>query len=92
MVFDLEGSVRLPHSDERDPFRALQLLVPSRLEGRWGVVDRKAGGLADARHIFGNETLSDIRVDRCERHTDVIDKIKVKCQGNMQRQEAVRCM
>ena len=33
---------------ERYPFRALQLLVPSRLEGMWGVVDRKAGGLADA--------------------------------------------
>ena len=52
MVSDLEGSVRLPHSDERDPFRALRFLVPSRLEGRWGVVDRKAGGLADARHIL----------------------------------------
>ena len=33
---------------ERYPFRALRLLVPSRLEGMWGVVDRKAGSLADA--------------------------------------------
>ena len=37
---------------ERYPFRALRLLVPSRLEGMWGIVDRKAGGLADARHIY----------------------------------------
>ena len=51
-VFNLEGGVRLPHSDEQDPFRALWFLVPSRLEGMWGVVDRKAGGLADARHIL----------------------------------------
>ena len=36
---------------ERYPFRALRLLVPSRLEGMWGIVDRKAGGLADAQHI-----------------------------------------
>ena len=47
-VFDLEGGVRLPHSDERDPFRALRFLVPSSLEGRWGIADRKAGSLADA--------------------------------------------
>ena len=47
-VFDLEGGVRLPHSDKRDPFRALQFLVPSRLEGMWDTVDGKAGGLADA--------------------------------------------
>ena len=33
------------------PLRALQLHIPSRLEGKWGTVDRKAGGLADARHI-----------------------------------------
>ena len=37
---------------ERYPFRALRFLVPSRLEGKWGVVDGKAGGLADAQHIF----------------------------------------
>ena len=46
--FNLEGSVQLPHSDERDPFRALRFLIPSRLEGMWGVVDGKAGGLANA--------------------------------------------
>ena len=46
--FNLEGGVQLPHSDERDPFRALRFLIPSRLEGMWGVVDGKAGGLADA--------------------------------------------
>ena len=50
-VSDLEDGVRLPHSDEQDPFRAFRFLVPSRLEGMWGVVDGKAGGLADARHI-----------------------------------------
>ena len=33
---------------ERYPFRALRFLVPSRLEGMWGIVDGKAGGLADA--------------------------------------------
>ena len=49
-VSNLEGGVWLPHSDEQDPFRALQFLIPSRLEGMWGVVDGKAGGLADA-HI-----------------------------------------
>ena len=53
-VFDREGGVRLPHSDEGYPFRALRFLVPSRLEGMWGVVDGKAGGLADARHILQN--------------------------------------
>ena len=37
---------------ERYPFRALRLLIPSRLEGMWGIVDRKAGGLADAQHIL----------------------------------------
>ena len=47
-VSDLEGGVRLPHSDEQDPFRTLQFLIPSRLEGIWGIVDEKAGGLADA--------------------------------------------
>ena len=31
--------------------RALRLHIPSRLEGMQGVVDKKAGGLADARHI-----------------------------------------
>ena len=36
---------------ERYPFRALRLRIPSRLEGMWGVVDRKAGSLADAQHI-----------------------------------------
>ena len=51
-MFDLEGSVRLPHSDEQDPFRALWFLVPSRLEGMWGIVDGKADGLADARHLY----------------------------------------
>ena len=50
-VSDLEGGVRLLHSDKRDPFRALRSLIPSRLEGMWGIVDGKAGGLADARHI-----------------------------------------
>ena len=50
-VSDLEGGVRLLHSNEQDPFRALQFLIPSRLEGKWGAVDWKAGGLADARHI-----------------------------------------
>ena len=50
---DLEGGVQLPHSGERDPFRALRFLIPSRLEGKWGTVDWKAGGLADARHIWG---------------------------------------
>ena len=29
-------------------WRALQLHIPSRLEGMWNVVDKKAGGLADA--------------------------------------------
>ena len=38
-VSDLEGGVRLPHSDEQDLFRALQFLIPSRLEGMWGIVD-----------------------------------------------------
>ena len=47
-VSDLEGSVRLPHSNKQDPFRALQFLIPSRLEGMWGTVDGKAGSLADA--------------------------------------------
>ena len=47
-VSNLEGGVRLPHSNEQDPFRALRFLIPSRLEGMWGVVDGKAGGLADA--------------------------------------------
>ena len=50
-VSDLESSVRLPHSDEQDPFRALWFLIPSRLEEIWGAVDEKAGGLADAQHI-----------------------------------------
>ena len=35
---------------EQYPFGALQLHIPSRLEGTWGVVGKKAGGLADARH------------------------------------------
>ena len=39
-------------SDEQDPFRALQFLIPSMLEGIRGAVDEKAGGLADARYIF----------------------------------------
>ena len=55
-VFDLEGGVRLPHSDEQDPFRALRFLVPTRLEGMGDVVDGKAGGLADARHM-GNSKM-----------------------------------
>ena len=33
---------------KRYPFGALWLHIPSRLEGKWGIVDRKAGGLADA--------------------------------------------
>ena len=44
---------------ERYPFgalqlhlRALRLHIPSRLEGMRGVVDKKAGGLADARLIY----------------------------------------
>ena len=49
-VSNLVGGVRLPHSNEQDPFRALRFLIPSRLEGMWGAVDWKAGGLADARH------------------------------------------
>ena len=49
-VSNLEGSVQLPHSDEWDPFWAFQFLIPSRLEGKLGAVDWKAGGLADARH------------------------------------------
>ena len=53
-VSDLEGSVQLLHSDEQDPFRALRFLIPSRLEGKWGAVDWKAGSLADARHILIN--------------------------------------
>ena len=36
---------------ERYPLGALRLHIPSRLEGKWGVVGKKAGGLADARHI-----------------------------------------
>ena len=36
---------------KRYPFRALRLLIPSRLEGMWGIVGRKAGSLADTRHI-----------------------------------------
>ena len=35
---------------ERYPFGALQLHIPSRLEGTQGVVGKKAGGLADAQH------------------------------------------
>ena len=49
-VSDLEGGVRLPHSSEQDLFRALWFLIPSRLEGKWGAVDWKAGGLANAQH------------------------------------------
>ena len=33
---------------EQYPFGALQLHIPSRLEGMWGIVGKKAGGLADA--------------------------------------------
>ena len=36
---------------ERYPFGALGLHVPSRLEGMRGIVNKKAGGLADAQHI-----------------------------------------
>ena len=39
-------------SDEQDPFRALRFLISSRLERIRGTVDGKAGGLADARHIY----------------------------------------
>ena len=35
-------------SNEQDPFRALQFLILSRLEGIRGTVDEKAGSLADA--------------------------------------------
>ena len=35
---------------ERYPFGALWLHIPSRLEGMRGIVGKKAGGLADARH------------------------------------------
>ena len=61
-VSDLEGGVRLPHSDEQDPFRALRFLIPSRLEGMWGVVDGKAGGLADARHIYCEGDLKQLQL------------------------------
>ena len=37
---------------ERYPFGALWLHIPSRLEGMRGIVDKKAGGLADAQHIL----------------------------------------
>ena len=33
---------------ERYPLGALQLHIPSRLEGKRGIVGKKAGGLADA--------------------------------------------
>ena len=36
---------------KRYPFGALRLHIPSRLEGTRGVVGKKAGGLADARHM-----------------------------------------
>ena len=62
---DLEGGVRLPHSNEQDPFRALRFLIPSRLEGKWGAVDWKAGGLADARHICRRGTRGTTRSIRC---------------------------
>ena len=45
-------SKRYPFGALQLPLRALQLHIPSRLEGKWGVVDRKAGGLADAQHIL----------------------------------------
>ena len=34
------------------PVRAFRFLIPSKLEGKWVAVDWKAGGLADARHIY----------------------------------------
>ena len=33
-------------------FGALWLHIPSRLEGTWGVVGKKAGGLAETQHIL----------------------------------------
>ena len=36
---------------EQYPFGALRLHTPSRLEGTWGIVGKKAGSLAHARHI-----------------------------------------
>ena len=33
---------------KRYPFGALWLHIPFRLQGKWGVVGKKAGGLADA--------------------------------------------
>ena len=36
------------HSSLLDSIQAFQFLIPSKLEGKWGVVDQEAGGLADA--------------------------------------------
>ena len=43
-------SKQYPFGALRLTVRALRLHIPSRLEGKWGVVDRKAGSLADAQH------------------------------------------
>ena len=42
------GALWLPLRALQLHLRALRLHIPCRLEGKWGVVDRKAGGLADA--------------------------------------------
>ena len=44
---------------ERYLLGALRLHIPSRLEGKQGVVGKKAGGLADARHILHSNSMYD---------------------------------
>ena len=40
---------RLVNETRPEPYGSINR-IPSRLEGMWGVVDRKAGSLAGARH------------------------------------------
>ena len=79
---DLEGGVRLPHFNEQDPFRALQFLIPSRLEGMWGVVDGKAGSLADARHISPQDSPIHIQLPQLVTDTYKLVYISHQARGD----------